>query len=236
MIKLAADIAREFNQLNGQIARYINKAASSKGQIKQSIWNYTKNLRIECKQLKKHAHTDKLTGLANRRYLDEHAEIMVAQARESGGNLACIMVDVDKFKAVNDTFGHAVGDDLVAFTAEIVKASVRMEDFCARYGGDEFVILLPNCSKELAQKVAERIRVHFGREVRNFLLNSIRELKDYDIHSNYTKELDKFLPSLSIGVATLRGRRIANAAELQRKADTALYHAKENGRNCVVTF
>ncbi len=238
MVKLTADITREFNQLNGQIARYINKASSSRGKIKQSVWNHTKDLRIECKQLKKHAHTDALTGLANRGYLDEHADKMVAAASVSEGKLACIMIDVDKFKAINDTFGHAVGDDLIVFTAEILKSCIRGEDFCARYGGDEFVVLLPGCTKELAQKVAERMRGHFGREVRNLIINSIRGMKDrdYEMGSDQVKELEKNLPSLSIGVATLQDSRVSNAAGLQKNADTALYHAKEGGRNCVVTF
>ncbi|MCF7957310.1 MAG: GGDEF domain-containing protein [Phycisphaerae bacterium] len=236
--RLTLEMTREFNRLNGEIVRYINKASSTRGKIKQCVWNQTKDLRIECKQLKKHALTDNLTGLPNRGYLDDYAEKLVEMARKSKTDLACIMVDVDNFKTVNDTFGHAVGDDVIVFTAEILNACIREKDFCARYGGDEFVLLLPECAQAMAQRVAERIRGHFMREVPNLIFDSIARLNQEGkgMQCVDIKEINPFIPSLSIGLAMLDSKQSADVAELRKMADTALYRAKESGRNCVIAI
>jgi diguanylate cyclase (GGDEF)-like protein len=161
--------------------------------------------------LSKKAMIDGLTGLWNRTYLDAHITIELSAARRSGQPLSCIMADADRFKSINDTFGHSFGDDVLRKMAAIFTEHCRAEDIVCRYGGEEFAILLPNTSVENAAHLAERLRL--GIESSAF---SYR-----DAPVNIT---------CSFGVANLRGQVPPSVIEL---ADEALYNAKHSGRNCV---
>ena len=154
------------------------------------------------------ARTDLLTGLANRRQAERWLTEGVAEAERRGAPLACLMVDIDRFKTVNDTLGHPIGDRVLIEAARVLAEGVRGSDRAARYGGDEFLILLPETSGLDAARVAERLRVQFA--------------------GHRIEPLEHAL-SASIGVASLRPGE--TPAELLARADAALVRAKRNGRD-----
>jgi two-component system cell cycle response regulator len=166
--------------------------------------------------------TDSLTGVYNRRYIDRRLVEEIARARRQGYRISCLYIDIDHFKQVNDQVGHQGGDDVLREVASRIKAELRISDALARFGGEEFVVLLIDADLDSASGVANRIRA--GVADRPF-------------------ELARGGPvavSVSIGVATLgdfeRDHAIEGVAQhLVAQADAALYQAKENGRNQVVT-
>jgi diguanylate cyclase (GGDEF)-like protein len=158
------------------------------------------------------AATDPLTGLPNRRYFDEFCSLL-ARRRRSGDAVAVLMIDIDKFKVLNDTYGHPVGDEVLKAVAGAIVASVRDDDVPARVGGEEFAVLLRNPGPEVALEVGERVR------------ESVRALDLSDLR----------VPSVSVSVG------VANALgpdepmpDLVRRADQALLRAKRTGRDRVV--
>jgi diguanylate cyclase (GGDEF)-like protein len=157
------------------------------------------------------ASTDELTGIANRRAFMGQLDREIAGAAEFGWPLAVAMFDVDHFKAVNDRYGHAVGDRVLQLIAARAAAVVRGGDLVGRLGGEEFGILMPGASLQEAAVVAERLR---------------RAMET-------AGELDESLPAvtISVGIATREKQR--DAAELLAAADVALYAAKGEGRNRV---
>src|SRR3954451_2610536 len=157
------------------------------------------------------AATDALTGLANHCSVGDTLNRMVAQAGRSKSPLAAIMFDLDKFKRVNDIHGHAKGDEVRATVAAVVKSNVRESDFLGRYGGEEFVVLLPSTGSDGGALLAEKLR---------------RSIEDIDV-----PDLDRRL-SASFGVAVLPNDAV-NGEQLLRAADRALYAAKNAGRNRV---
>lgn len=161
--------------------------------------------------LAKKAMIDGLTGLWNRTYLDAHVTIELSSARRSDEPLSCIMADVDHFKAINDTYGHSFGDDVLRAIAAVFAENCRTEDILCRYGGEEFTILLPNTPLDKAGDFAERLRL--AVEARQFFYRNAPV--------NFT---------CSFGVANLRDSIPPSIIEL---ADQALYSAKHSGRNCV---
>lgn len=168
------------------------------------------------RELKLLATTDPLTGIANRRTLMEELEANIQQARLEGTSLSCIMTDIDHFKQVNDNYGHAVGDDVIRATAEVMQELCRDVDMVGRYGGEEFVIVLPGLDAEAAAEVAERARIAV-------------------IALAYGDRLAVPKLSSSFGVSDLRCGATDGTA-LVDAADQGLYRAKEGGRNRVVIY
>jgi two-component system, cell cycle response regulator len=162
------------------------------------------------------AVTDPLTGLYNRRYMESHVTSLVEQALARGKPLALLVVDIDYFKAVNDVHGHDAGDDVLREFSTRLKKSIRGIDLACRYGGEEFVIVMPETDMAVAAIVAERIRRRIAGE-------------PFSIGSGATA-LDV---TISVGLAALSGVADTAAAILKR-ADQALYRAKRDGRNRVV--
>jgi diguanylate cyclase (GGDEF)-like protein len=158
------------------------------------------------------ARTDRLTGAASRRVLETRLAEAFDAARESGSTLALVLCDLDHFKRINDRFGHAAGDRALAAVAAVLMAPNRGRDLCARFGGEEFVLLFEETDGETALEIAERLR---------------RRIE--------TLELDeggKPLPlTMSFGVAAFPELHARTAAELLELADAALYTAKHLGRN-----
>jgi two-component system, cell cycle response regulator len=165
-------------------------------------------------QLEQMAATDPLTGLYNRRHFARVLEQLFAETQRYDKDLSCVMIDVDGFKQLNDTLHHQTGDQILAMAGRVVTANLRRMDVAARYGGDEFVLLLPQASTDEASLAAQRIR-------EEFFTASAALLKR------------KEGVTMSIGVAALRqGTKCAASAEqLVAHADAALYQSKQNGRN-----
>jgi diguanylate cyclase (GGDEF)-like protein len=155
---------------------------------------------------------DELTGAKNRRRFREDLQLLFSQSIRLNVPLSLIMLDIDRFKAYNDAFGHPAGDEVLRKVVATLQATVRGHDVVARYGGEEFAVLLPMSEMPTALEVAERLR--------KAIACGPWPLRDV---------------TASFGVAT-KDRESANAATLVDQADQALYHAKEAGRNRVVCF
>lgn len=161
-----------------------------------------------------HATLDGLTGMPNRRSIDAITRRMVAQSARTLSPVAALMCDLDHFKRVNDRYGHARGDDVLTAAAAALNASIRSSDFAGRYGGEEFVVLLPNTDAAGATTIAEKIRT------------AIAAIQIPSVHEPVT---------ISIGIAVLPDHAL-DATSLQSNADQALYAAKRAGRNRVHLF
>lgn len=162
------------------------------------------------------ALTDSLTGLYNRRYLEVHLGKLLEKNVESKKSLAVLMIDIDHFKKVNDTYGHNVGDEILKIFGDRLKDSLRSFDLVARMGGEEFVVILPDVSEERAHMVAERLR---------------RSISDVPFPCS--------APGGSLSVTTSIGGALINyekhtPKEIMDRADKCLYEAKKGGRNCTV--
>jgi diguanylate cyclase (GGDEF)-like protein len=169
--------------------------------------------RDEAGRLSYAATVDALTGLHNRPYLDERLHEEVERARRNGVSLAVLMADVDDFKIINDTYGHQCGDAVLKVVGGILRTSVRVFDVCARYGGDEFAILMPSGDARNAAACAERIR---------------RRVEEY---KGDEPKLPLTPVTMSIGVAVTASGE--SAADLILRADQSLYEAKASGKNRV---
>ena len=190
------------NQLSVQIGTTINRA----------------NVYAE---ILKHATLDALTGFYNRRQLEERIKQEVANAKRQKAPLCGIMTDIDFFKSVNDTYGHAVGDLVLKTIAKVIRGQLREYDIAGRYGGEEFSILLPFTKINEAQMVAERLRKSIENKV-------------IDISKiNPESEVKTIKVTLSLGVYEIK--ESDKDEDLLKKADKALYQAKNTGRNKVVT-
>lgn len=168
----------------------------------------TKDFNEQC-ALKNIASTDALTGLANRSKFNQVIEQQIELAQSTANPLSLLFVDIDFFKEVNDTYGHNVGDEVLKALAKILKNSVRTNDFVVRWGGEEFVIILPSTTAQNAIKVANKIR----NEVKTYTFDHGQSL------------------TISCGVTQYQERE--TVGNFIQRADQALYKAKENGRNRV---
>jgi len=160
------------------------------------------------------ANTDPLTNIGNRRMFDQALDSMIDDARTQKTSLSVILFDIDHFKKVNDTFGHACGDQVIRTVADIMRGNARKEDVVARIGGEEFVILLPELSQRSVLDVAERIKSQLQRQ--KFIADS----KKFDV-------------TISGGVAHFNSSD--DASTFLNRADQLLYQAKLSGRNQIHT-
>jgi diguanylate cyclase (GGDEF)-like protein len=171
------------------------------------------------RDLQQKAQIDRLTSLNNRAYLDIVLPQFFESAQHLGQPLSVLFMDLDDFKIINDSYGHQAGDGVLISVARILRAGVRTPDTIIRYGGDEFVGLLPNTNEKDASLVAERLRVAIGSQ-------------EYHVAEGV-----KIRMTVSVGCATISPRhRFVTPQELLSAADTCLYAAKKAGRNRVVTL
>ncbi len=183
-------------------------------QIKRK--RYNDRLRASVQQTIELAVTDALTGLHNRRYLDNHLSILFNRSVQRGRPLSLLITDIDRFKAVNDLYGHDAGDQVLKEFSARVRSAVRGADLACRYGGEEFVVVMPDTTAEVAASVAERLRS--AVESTPFTLRGTGET----IHITASFGISSRQPSLDV------------PDELLKQADRALYEAKNGGRNRVV--
>ena len=167
-------------------------------------------------RLEQLAQTDPLTQLLNRRALTERITAEMERALRYDSTLALLMIDLDHFKRVNDTYGHLVGDDVLRDVAKLLVDTIRVSDIVARYGGEEFLVLLPETDDAGAESFADRIRA---------------AVEEHDFTDN--GEHPQLRLTSSIGVAMYPAARIESVEDLFARADAALYRAKADGRNRV---
>jgi two-component system, cell cycle response regulator len=203
--------------VNDYLVRPIDKnelLARVRTQIRKK--RYGERLRDNVQLSIEMAVTDGLTGLHNRRYMETHLGALIEQATARGKPLAALVLDIDYFKAINDSYGHDAGDDVLREFATRLRKSTRGIDLACRYGGEEFVIVMPETDMAVASAVAERLRRGIATEP--FALNQPGK---------------SITVTISIGIASLAGPE-DTAASVLKRADQALYRAKRDGRNRVV--
>jgi diguanylate cyclase (GGDEF)-like protein len=167
--------------------------------------------------IKTMATYDTLTNLYNRRYFEERLGGETQKSFYGGTPLSLVMVDIDHFKKVNDTFGHTEGDKVLREIAALLKTSVRKKDTVARYGGEEFILILPEAGLEESSMIAERIR--------RLVENTSFQIGQAQINL-----------TVSLGISNFPSHRPTSKEELVKMADQALYEAKRGGRNRVCIF
>ncbi len=205
--------------INDYLVRPIDKqelVARLRTQVRRK--HYNDELRANVTQTIEMAVTDGLTGLHNRRYLDSHLQSLFDRAVARSQPLSVMITDIDRFKVINDTYGHDGGDEVLREFSRRLRKNVRGIDLACRYGGEEFVIVMPETEPHVAHQVAERIRQHI--ETEPFMV------------SGGARQVNV---TTSAGVASI-GERISTVADLLKEADTALYEAKAGGRNKVVAI
>lgn len=197
-------VKQENKRLHEQQQQAAREISIKNQQLKESL-----------QKLQQMAATDPLTGLYNRRHFGEVLERCFAESLRYNQDLACMMCDLDGYKRLNDTLGHQFGDKILQVTAKVITWNLRVMDIAARYGGDEFVILLPHASAELAVAVGERI------------------------HSQFITQMKSLVPpelqlTISVGIASVQHNRPTNSDLLVTLADEALYEAKRRGKNQMI--
>jgi len=162
------------------------------------------------------ARVDQLTDMYNRKFLDEFVDVSIPQALRTNISYGVLMIDIDYFKMINDSYGHDVGDEAIRIVSRVIKNSIRKSDIAIRYGGEEFLVLLYNCDEENVRKISETIRMEFAKQ---------------KIHANG----ETFSKTLSVGYS-LFPQNSESIWKCIKFADMSLYQAKESGRNRVVAF
>lgn len=203
------------NVFSGYRTSTIDITDQKKAELKAS--ELANKLKIEKEIAEKNSLIDSMTGLANRRYLEQRIMYEYARMKRNWSNLSIIMIDVDFFKLYNDTYGHVQGDICLKTIADTLRSTVkRQTDLVARYGGEEFVVLLPETDKCSASILADNIKTNIENLEIEHMTSTI---------SDYV--------TVSIGIATFTKDCNVSCEDLIKKADFALYEAKSYGRNCV---
>ena len=205
-----AQVKRENERLRQEIERTLSALREKNVELEQSL-----------KRVEEVAATDPLTGLYNRRHFVRVIEQSFAEAQRSSRDLSCVMIDLDGYKQLNDRHGHQLGDQILVAAGRVISTNMRKMDVAARYGGDEFILVLPHASAVEAAGVANRIREEY-RQAGGALLE--RAVPGQPVPAT----------TMSIGVAALLDDRQAvpaGAEQLVARADAALYRSKKDGRN-----
>ncbi len=182
--------------------------------LEEQIKNLDQKVKKKTEALRKLAITDPLTKLYNRRYFSEISTKIFDMAEREGEKLSVMMLDIDKFKNINDTYGHQVGDQVIITLSKIINEIKRESDIVCRYGGEEFIMLLPKTSKEGALDLAQRIRI---------------AIEKHEIILKEKNQTVKF--TVSLGVSEIDYTKDKEIEDVIRRADNAMYIAKREGRN-----
>lgn len=176
------------------------------------LYSFSRELERKNLNLQYLATVDQLTGMNNRRNFMSYLDSIFKTVKEHHGVFSLLMVDVDRFKTINDQYGHIAGDIALKEVAAVIRQSVRESDYCARYGGEEFSVILPNTGENSALVVADKIRSNVEKHF-------------FDIGTEIKLQI-----TVSIGISTYNPKSPTTDV-LLKKADIALYRSKENGRN-----
>jgi diguanylate cyclase len=206
IIKELTASTRRMSRLNAKLSEQLGDAKTEVIELREAL----ESIRTE-------SQIDPVTTLANRLFFDAALADALRHAQRTGDKLSVLMTDIDHFKKFNDTFGHLTGDQVLRLVAVSIKQNVKGLDTAARFGGEEFAIILPGCDAEGALHVAEQVRKAV----------QARELVKRSTGENLGRV------TISIGVATFRSDD--TPMSIIERADTALYAAKRAGRNCVVS-
>lgn len=209
-------MAKQFNELSSQL-NAANKKLQSKVELAdRQLIETNSQLKQLNEEFKILSITDPLTGLFNRRHFNDLMSTEISMSRRHGDANSIMLIDIDHFKAINDTFGHFVGDTVLKNLTNTLKDKLRHTDAICRIGGEEFAVLCKRADAQDAMEIAEKLRA----EVENTSL-----AKGID---------DDLIVTISIGVVSIPNTRGSDTAEtLFKEADNALYYSKNHGRNCV---
>lgn len=196
------------------IARAIYTAAIKQSQEEKE--RLEKLVKERTKEIELLSKTDSLTGLWNRRYLEEMLELEFRRAKRYKHPVSILIVDLDHFKKINDTYGHLAGDEVLKESAKRILSTIRETDFVGRYGGEEIVVILPETKLDKAIKIAEKIKKAISKEPIKFNSKEIKVTASIGISQICPKHKDYF--------------------EAFSEADEALYRAKKNGRNRIEIY
>ncbi len=199
-----------FNELEARV-----RAMLRIKRLQDELDSKNRELEVVNKRLRKLSITDGLTELFNHRHVHELLRDEFERSRRSGEPLSVAMIDLDRFKAINDTYGHPTGDVVLYETARILRETAREIDMVGRYGGEEFIAILPNTAEDEAARFAERVRSAVEEHV-------------------YRDEATEIRMTCSSGVASFPMDAVDSPEQLLKEADEALYAAKETGRNRVI--
>lgn len=182
-------------------------------ELQDELAQKNKAMEMANKKLEQLSVTDELTGLWNRRYLWDRLSEEITKANRFHQTVCCLMIDIDDFKIINDTHGHITGDSVLIEIGRILKSQCRTHDLLARFGGEEFIMLLHQTDLEGAVLLARRL------------------VKSVEKHKFTTEDQKPFRVTVSIGVATYPAEDTASMNDLVKKADEGLYQAKRKGKN-----
>ena len=208
-------IARSIVAMHSDLANWRGQAHRAEMQFDRQIHEQTQRINRQLKKIERDAWIDHLTGLYNRRLLNERLPAMLSAHKSTLKDLTVVMFDLDGFKQLNDTLGHVAGDQALEFAGQLLRECTRLEDLAVRYGGDEFLLVMPGIDAGGAASLAERIIAMFTQRVRMlFPASGV---------------------SMTAGVASLLAGDSKSPTELIMQADQALYEAKRKGKRTVCT-
>jgi diguanylate cyclase (GGDEF)-like protein len=210
-------VSEALNRLRSERMTWRQRTHLIERRVDSEIAKETRRINQDLRRVQKEAWLDPLTGIYNRRFLQEKfPEIFLAQ-KNTGRDLTVVMLDLDSFKPLNDCLGHAAGDEMLAYVGDLLRHTIRSDDFAVRYGGDEFLLILPGVSVDMAQSTVERILATFAQRAK--MMAPIQPP-----------------PTISAGIAGVLRNRPNQASELLGMADTALLSSKQNGKHRVEIF
>ena len=207
-------LALAFNDMIARLLANRKELIEANQSLERRVAARTQELQEAAAKLEKMARIDALTGLANRRALMDEGDAKFAASARDGADVVCLLVDLDNFKGVNDTLGHAKGDELIRVAAESLRRCCRPFDFVARLGGDEFVVLMMMEDVAPAAAISQRLQDDFKAQSGQLLAGATL----------------KKMPSMSIGITSRKTAHANTLEQLMAHADTALYMAKNEGK------
>jgi diguanylate cyclase (GGDEF)-like protein len=207
-------LALAFNDMIARLLAQRKELVEANRSLERRVEERTHDLRKAVEKLETMARIDALTALPNRRALLDEGDARFHAAVRDDSDLACLLIDLDNFKGVNDTLGHATGDDLLRIAADTLRRCCRPQDLAARLGGDEFVVIMTLDDVAHAAAVSERLRS-------DFQTHSVKLLAGAKL---------KAMPSMSIGITLRKSVQSTSLEQLMAHADAALYQAKSQGK------